>query len=1619
MRLRLRDLSLPAAAIGLLLLDAPRLTAGACTAQQCLTNDATIQRILPDTPVTDGKGDANFFSSNNTAMPNVVVVLDTSTSMYELPYDVNSYPNSSWISKGTTPNMGTGAGAGKALNDPTNLATCHANTFFEGNPSATPPVLRFCTDPTGASCDTSRGAYNNNRAAPYPTVDPNFPLYFDPTKNYKFFEWAQSTTSPGGSANGTSPVAPTTGTSPRAATGAAGSACSALSNTAGSGGSTTVSGVTYTMTQQQRCQQCVDEAGYYIASNATATDNNSGKIVFSGNWLNYYPPKFLIARKTVTDFIAKQPTLDKSQQVRIGFVTYDPLNANSLGISGNPGGLNSNDGGHMVSSGMTPPCGNTSWDPVVAGSPPTGNVPSNTSSQVGILTQKVNAINWGTTTSTVGTPLAETIFNVGQFYGGDNTYYTNTFGSSWVKAEFTAPTDSSKPLCAACQVNAIVLITDGMPDGDNNLPVSFRSDAIECNPGGNAAAPVGCGTDPAHNTNNLLDDVTNYLATHDIAPNVPGNQNVLTYIIGLGLKVPLLDNAAKYGKTNGAVRADTAAQILAALQISVASVISRATAFSSTAIQTLEVGTGSTALVPRFMPGSATDATWEGHLFRFDLFNEFVANQDKNGDGNLNGVFLTDADGDIVTEDDQGAFHKETCSGGTCTVQGPANPWWDAGGCPLPPAACNTLAFPSLASTSLADAGNFLKARNIWTALSDGSGGWTMKAWPTQIDTSSGSDFQLIKATLNIGGNNACAAIKAKIGTYVSGSKYLASDGSMSSDQCALAIMDYVRGFNVLNEVIPLSLSDGGVTVADATQLARAHVLGDIFHSSPVVIEPPVDEFLCSLGLDAQCVSTLYQDSLPPNGSTNPTPSERPTGLRFSSEPQDAYEKYWEDHMTRPRVVMVGANDGMLHAFDAGSSTTSSGVITSPLQGLRQVAYTRGDGHEVWGFIPPDQLPRLWLAMRDGHQTYMDGDIMVRDVWVDGKANDKGPYTNTPGQKESQEFHTIAIASERQGGTHYIALDVTDPPNPKMLWMYPPPCDPEEQLWGETWGQFSPRPPPIGPVLLQSTVGPTNYSYAHTEERWVAFLNGGHDPYNTRGRAAAIVDVYTGRPLFVANFNASASDPSNAMRFAFPATASMADWGRGNSFAQDGFFDTAVLGDEGGQIWTFRFGEPGHINTTTNLVDNWTFGRAYEPNTTAPNNANVHNPIYTSAAITVDNNNWLRAYVGTGDRAHVRSLNGGDCRPDDPMTCIQSGCTVSSTLTADNGTNHMTSAFSGSGNAVGTPSQATSTTSNDCNLGSVAYQFDAGSCSNSMSAQSERLVFASDAGPGAAGIALGADGGALETALGAQSDQPRDAGVPTPLSSWTQANDFVSVVVEGDAVYSASSLGSSPVTRLMSLPADSANYDSGRFDFFGSRPDLVEVTNTTATTTTASLPDGGAGTAPVNSAGWIIRYVINNTVPVVNPDGTTTNVIASIDEKTVTSASIQGGCVLWSTLIPYATGGGTLGCASAGSSVAPFYQADAFTGAPNCAASFLGYNGGGNTYVRFIPRNVISPPPEPSPSVAVGTGVRYSTLEIQPGASEVTQMTVGTSSDILQMVYSLPLTADQHTCRHVDATKCK
>lgn len=97
-------------------------------------------------------------------------------------------------------------------------------------------------------------------------------------------------------------------------------------------------------------------------------------------------------------------------------------------------------------------------------------------------------------------------------------------------------------------------------------------------------------------------------------------------------------------------------------------------------------------------------------------------------------------------------------------------------------------------------------------------------------------------------------------------------------------------------------------------------------------------------------------------------------------------------------TVYVGANDGMLHAFD------------------------RCDGSEKWAYIPSMVIPNLYKLADTGyannHQFYVDGAPVMGDIYVDGA------------------WKTILVGGLNAGGRGYYALDVTDPANPKALWEF-------------------------------------------------------------------------------------------------------------------------------------------------------------------------------------------------------------------------------------------------------------------------------------------------------------------------------------------------------------------------------------------------------------------------------------------------------------------------------------------------------------------------------------------------------------------------------------------------------
>src|SRR5207248_3896990 len=168
------------------------------------------------------------------------------------------------------------------------------------------------------------------------------------------------------------------------------------------------------------------------------------------------------------------------------------------------------------------------------------------------------------------------------------------------------------------------------------------------------------------------------------------------------------------------------------------------------------------------------------------------AGTDLNHDGKMDGVFLVDNDGDIVTEDDKGNFHKSICnSSGVCVPGGQANPIWDAGG-------SNTVvdSISGLTKAAQLNVAGTNANRKLWTAYYDGSA--TPPGWKTiafKATDSSGNfpsaDFPKNRDALGLDGTNACTQIQAGMISPTPAAYLNPSTGLFDKDYCARAIIDF------------------------------------------------------------------------------------------------------------------------------------------------------------------------------------------------------------------------------------------------------------------------------------------------------------------------------------------------------------------------------------------------------------------------------------------------------------------------------------------------------------------------------------------------------------------------------------------------------------------------------------------------------------------------------------------------------------------------------------------------------------------------------------------------------------------------------------------------------------
>ena len=138
----------------------------------------------------------------------------------------------------------------------------------------------------------------------------------------------------------------------------------------------------------------------------------------------------------------------------------------------------------------------------------------------------------------------------------------------------------------------------------------------------------------------------------------------------------------------------------------------------------------------------------------------------------------------------------------------------------------------------------------------------------------------------------------------------------------------------------------------------RAGILGDIVSSSPVYAGKP------------------------------------PFGYKLAG-----YSKFVADNSARAKVILVGANDGMLHAFDEDT------------------------GEERWAYVPGLVMPNLYKLADRSYETKhiytVDGSAVVADI------------TDAAGV-----WRTMLVVGLNAGGSGYFALDITNPLDPKPMWEY-------------------------------------------------------------------------------------------------------------------------------------------------------------------------------------------------------------------------------------------------------------------------------------------------------------------------------------------------------------------------------------------------------------------------------------------------------------------------------------------------------------------------------------------------------------------------------------------------------
>lgn len=307
---------------------------------------------------------------------------------------------------------------------------------------------------------------------------------------------------------------------------------------------------------------------------------------------------------------------------------------------------------------------------------------------------------------------------------------------------------------------------------------------------------------------------------------------------------------------------------------------------------------------------------------------------------------------------------------------------------------------------------------------------------------------------------------------------------------------------------------------------------------------------------------------------------------------QNGYTAFSLQYKDRQNVIYAPSNDGMLHAFDSQT------------------------GEEVWAFIPPMVIPKLIEKISSKPNSSnaifaVDGSPTVKDIFYDGK------------------WRTVLLAGLGRGGQGYYSLDITEPSKPEFLYAfvnYPVeqkihyfdrqgnlrqfdysdvPKELDFSRLGEAWS--TPQ------IMLLPYAGTT---------KWVAVFGGGFNGATNPnyGSSIFVIDLESGGNILK---RIDLTDNPGGVVNSVPADLGLINADSTTLATYKG--GLVYFTDLESKLWKVNLTDKGTLFDTAQIFD----GEATDTNGRLS---------YFSPALSVDSNNNLWVFFGTGDQQRLQEI---------------------------------------------------------------------------------------------------------------------------------------------------------------------------------------------------------------------------------------------------------------------------------------------------------------------------------------------------------------------------------------------